>query len=99
MKHGLPVSRFQNVYGPREILGAASGRTPATIWRNVTPPSYGNLYSKAAARKRRKGIERFHIVDDIVAGLMACALKGRMEVYLASGVETTLRHLRRLLII
>ena len=30
--------RFQNVYGPGEILGAGRWRgTPATVWRNVTP--------------------------------------------------------------
>ena len=39
-RHGLPVvhARFQNVYGPGEILGAGQWRgTPATVWRNVTP--------------------------------------------------------------
>ena len=31
-------ARFQNVYGPGEILGAGEWRgTPATVWRNVTP--------------------------------------------------------------
>ena len=36
---GLPVviARFQNVYGPGEILGAGRWRgTPETVWRNVT---------------------------------------------------------------
>ena len=39
-QHGLPAvrARFQNVYGPGEILGAGRWRgTPATVWRNVTP--------------------------------------------------------------
>jgi nucleoside-diphosphate-sugar epimerase len=39
-QHQLPVvkARFQNVYGPGEILGAGRWRgTPATVWRNVTP--------------------------------------------------------------
>jgi nucleoside-diphosphate-sugar epimerase len=39
-RHGLPFvkARFQNVYGPGEILGAGRWRgTPATVWRNVTP--------------------------------------------------------------
>ena len=39
-QHGLPTvrARFQNIYGPREILGAGRWRgTPATVWRNVTP--------------------------------------------------------------
>ena len=37
---GIPVvrARFQNVYGPGEILGAGNWRgTYATIWRNVMP--------------------------------------------------------------
>src|SRR3546814_3608647 len=38
----LPISlvkaRFQNVYGPREVLGAGRWRgTPHTVWRNVAP--------------------------------------------------------------
>ncbi|MGI9492395.1 MAG: NAD-dependent epimerase/dehydratase family protein, partial [Geminicoccaceae bacterium] len=39
-QHGLPFvkARFQNVYGPREILGAGRWRgTVHTVWRNVTP--------------------------------------------------------------
>ena len=38
--HTVPTvrARFQNVYGPGEILGAGRWRgTPATVWRNVTP--------------------------------------------------------------
>ena len=38
--YGLPFvkARFQNVYGPREILGAGRWRgTPHTVWRNVVP--------------------------------------------------------------
>ena len=32
------AARFQNVYGPREILGAGRWRgTYATVWRNVVP--------------------------------------------------------------
>ena len=39
-QHRLPTvrARFQNVYGPGEVLGAGHWRgTPATVWRNVTP--------------------------------------------------------------
>ena len=39
-QHAVPTvrARFQNVYGPGEILGAGRWRgTPATVWRNVTP--------------------------------------------------------------
>src|SRR3546814_883634 len=40
LRHGLPLvkARFQNVYGPREVLGAGRWRgTPHTVWRNVAP--------------------------------------------------------------
>src|SRR5260370_34692036 len=40
IRYGLPVvrARFQNVDGPREILGAGQWRgTPHTVWRNVPP--------------------------------------------------------------
>src|ERR1051325_7479862 len=39
-RYKLPFvrARFQNVYGPGEILGAGRWRgTPHTVWRNVTP--------------------------------------------------------------
>ena len=39
-RHRLPVvkARFQNVYGPGEVLGAGQWRgTVNTVWRNVTP--------------------------------------------------------------
>ena len=39
-RHGLPAvkARFQNVYGPGEVLGAGRWRgTVNTVWRNVTP--------------------------------------------------------------
>ncbi len=40
MRKGLPMvkARFQNVYGPGEVLGAGRWRgTVNTVWRNVTP--------------------------------------------------------------
>src|SRR5499426_298452 len=39
-RYRLPFvkARFQNVFGPGEILGAGRWRgTPATVWRNVVP--------------------------------------------------------------
>ena len=72
-QHGLPTvrARFQNVYGPGEILGAGRWRgTPATVWRNVTPTFvYRALKdcrssSTTAASPRRD----FIYVGDIVAG-------------------------------
>ncbi len=96
-RHGLPVvrARFQNVYGPREILGAGRWRgTIHTVWRNVTPTFIWLALLQEALPLDNGGIASrdFIFVEDIVAGLIACALKGEPgEVYnLASGVETTI---------
>ncbi|MGH2462323.1 MAG: NAD-dependent epimerase/dehydratase family protein [Candidatus Limnocylindria bacterium] len=99
-RHGLPVvhARFQNVYGPGEILGAGRWRgTPATVWRNVTPTFVYRaivglpLVLENGGRSSRD----FIYVDDIVDGLLRCAVRGQpAEAYnLASGVETTIREL------
>lgn len=95
--HGLPFvkARFQNVYGPGEILGAGRWRgTPASVWRNVTPTFIWKALHGEALPVENGGIASrdFIFVEDIVAGLMACALKGGPgEIYnLASGVETTI---------
>lgn len=100
MKYGLPFvkARFQNVYGPREILGAGKWRgTPATIWRNVTPTFiWKSLHQEALPLENEgKASRDFIYVDDVVNGLIACALKGKGgDVYnLASGVETTIKEL------
>jgi UDP-glucose 4-epimerase len=94
---GLPFvrARFQNVYGPREILGAGQWRgTPATVWRNVVPTFiwraiHGQtMVLDNAGRSSRD----FVFVGDIVNGLIACALRGTPgQAYnLASGVETSI---------
>ena len=100
MKHKLPFvkARFQNVYGPREILGAGEWRgTSATIWRNVTPTFIWKslLEESLPLENEGKASRDFIYVDDIVAGLIACALKGKKgDVYnLASGVETDIKTL------
>lgn len=100
MRHGLPFvkARFQNVYGPREILGAGRWRgTPATVWRNVTPTFIWKALAGEALPVENGGIATrdFIHVDDIVEGLIACALSGEAGgVYnLASGVETSIREL------
>jgi nucleoside-diphosphate-sugar epimerase len=102
-RHGLPVvvARFQNVYGPGEILGAGRWRgTTATVWRNVTP-----TFVYLAVKGRPLPVEGtgeatrdFIYVGDIVAGLLACASRGTAgQAYnLASGVETPIRDLARL---
>jgi nucleoside-diphosphate-sugar epimerase len=99
-RYKLPFvkARFQNVYGPREILGAGRWRgTPHTVWRNVTPTFiWKSLHREALPLDNAGNASRdFIFVQDLVRGLMLCALKGEAgEVYnLASGVETTIREL------
>ena len=99
-RHGLPVikARFQNVYGPREILGAGRWRgTPHTVWRNVTPTFvFRSLMGEALPLDNAGNTSRdFIFVEDMARGLMACAARGEPgEVYnLASGRETTIRDL------
>ena len=103
-RHGVPFvkARFQNVYGPGEILGAGRWRgTPATVWRNVTPTFIWKSLHREALPVENGGIATrdFIHVDDIVAGLIACALSGSAgEVYnLAAGVETSIRDLAELI--
>ena len=99
-RHGLPVvhARFQNVYGPGEILGAGRWRgTPATVWRNVTPTFvYRAIIGLPLVLENRGRSSRdFIYIEDVVRGLLRCATHGRPgEAYnLASGVETTIRDL------
>lgn len=97
---GLPgvKARFQNVYGPGEILGAGKWRgTPATVWRNVTPTFiYRAIKGLPLILHNSGDVSRdFIFVDDIVTGLLLCATAGEPgEVYnLASGSETKIRTL------
>ena len=100
-QHGLPTvrARFQNVYGPGEILGAGHWRgTPATVWRNVIPTFvYRALQGTAAgARQRRRGKPRTSSTSgDIVAWPRSLRERGAPgDVYnLASGDETTILEL------
>lgn len=99
-RHQLPTvrARFQNVYGPREILGAGRWRgTPATVWRNVTPTFiYKALQGESLPLEGGGETGRdFIYVDDLVEGLLACALRGTAgDVYnLATGHEITIREL------
>lgn len=103
-RHALPVvrARFQNVYGPGEILGAGRWRgTPATIWRNVTPTFvYKSLKGMALpVEGEGKASRDFIFVQDIVSGLLCCASAGKPgDVYnLASGVETSIADLASLI--
>jgi nucleoside-diphosphate-sugar epimerase len=99
-RHGLPTvrARFQNVYGPGEILGAGQWRgTPATVWRNVTPTFiYRSLKGFPLPVEGEGQASRdFIFVQDIVSGLIHCAMYGKAgDVYnLASGVETSILEL------
>lgn len=103
-RYGMPFvkARFQNVYGPREILGAGQWRgTPHTVWRNVIPTFiWKALHGEALPLDNGGNASRdFIFVEDIVHGLMACALQGTpAEAYnLASGVETTILQLASLI--
>ncbi len=99
-RHGLPTvrARFQNVYGPGEILGAGRWRgTAATVWRNVTPTFVYRALKGLSLQLENGGVgtRDFVYVDDIARGLMLCAHRGSPgDVYnLASGVETSIRSL------
>ncbi|MFK7930583.1 MAG: NAD-dependent epimerase/dehydratase family protein [Myxococcota bacterium] len=89
-------ARFQNVYGPGEILGAGDWRgTPATVWRNVTPTFIYKSMNEASLPLHNEGAATrdFIYVDDITRGLAACAMKGTPgDVYnLATGDSPSIR--------
>ena len=93
----LPIvrARFQNVFGPGEILGAGQWRgTPATVWRNVVPTFIYKALKGQPLTVENKGVATrdFIFVEDIVAGLIACAENGHPgEVYnLATGEEVSI---------
>ena len=71
-RHGLPVvhARFQNVYGPGEILGAGRWRgTAATVWRNVTLTFvYRAIVGLPLVLENQGSSRDFIYVDDIVDG-------------------------------
>jgi UDP-glucose 4-epimerase len=99
-RYGMPFvkARFQNVYGPGEILGAGRWRgTVHTVWRNVTPTFIWKALAGEALPVENGGIASrdFIFVEDIGRGLMACALKGEPgENYnLGSGAEITIKQL------
>jgi len=103
-QHKVPTvrARFQNVYGPGEVLGAGDWRgTYATVWRNVTPTFIYKAIKGIPMSIENDGIASrdFIFVDDICFGLIACAEKGQAgEVYnIASGKETTIRELAELI--
>ena len=97
-RRGLDVVRvrFQNAYGPREILGAGEWRgTIHTIWRNVIPTfiwralNNEDLTLYGAGESSRD----FVYVDDLAKGVIAASVLGKKgEVYnLASGYEIMIK--------
>ena len=99
-RHKLPFvkARFQNVYGPREILGAGRWRgTPHTVWRNVTPTFVFKALHGEALPLINGGEDGrdFIFVVDLVEGLCRLATHGEPgEAYnLASGHETRIKEL------
>lgn len=99
-QHELPTvrARFQNVYGPGEILGAGRWRgTPATVWRNVTPTFIWKALHDEPLPLENEGVATrdFIFVEDVARGLAACALRGKPgEAYnIASGVEMPIKEL------
>jgi UDP-glucose 4-epimerase len=99
-RYGLPFvkARFQNVYGPGEILGAGRWRgTAHTVWRNVTPTFiWKSLHGEALPVENGGVASRdFIFVQDMARGLVACALRGEPgEIYnLGSGVEIAILEL------
>jgi UDP-glucose 4-epimerase len=104
-QHKLPTvrARFQNVYGPGEVLGAGSWRgTPATVWRNVTPTFIYKSIKGIDLPLENGGVASrdFIYVDDICRGLIACALNGKPgEVYnIASGKDITIAEWANLIV-
>lgn len=99
-QHGVPAvrARFQNVYGPGEILGAGQWRgTDATVWRNVVPTFVYQALGKQplTVENQGKASRDFIYVDDVVHGLILCATKGKAgQAYnIATGKETTILRL------
>lgn len=95
-------ARFQNVYGPREILGAGRWRgTVHTVWRNVIPTFImKSLAGEALPLDNGGDASRdFIFVGDMVRGLVLCAEAGKPgEAYnLASGVETKIGDLAKII--
>ena len=104
-QHDLPTvrARFQNVYGPGEVLGAGEWRgTAATVWRNVTPTFIYQALKGLTLRLDNGGVSSrdFIYVEDVARGLLLCATAGTPgDVYnIASGIETTIRRLAELIV-
>jgi len=95
--------RFQNIYGPREILGAGIWRgTENTIWRNVIPTFiYKALNNYEIDIFAAENASRdFIYVEDVARAVLIAALDGENgSVYnIASGEEIIIGDLLRLIL-
>ena len=105
-QHGLPTvrARFQNVYGPGEVLGAGSWRgTSATVWRNVVGDVRLPCPAGAAAdtRRRRHCLPGFRVRRRRRPGpLCLCEVRGAGETSTTSPaeIETPIRRLAELVV-
>jgi UDP-glucose 4-epimerase len=85
--------RFQNIYGPREILGAGEWRgTINTVWRNVIPTFIYKSIRGLPIEIYGNGSRDFTYVADVAKGVYEIAMRGKAgEVYnIATGVETSI---------
>jgi len=103
-QNNIPIvkARFQNIYGPGEILGAGIWRgTINTIWRNVIPTFIWKSLAKESLPLENGGVNSrdFIFVEDICKGLVCCAINGKPgESYnLASGMEKTILEVANLI--
>ena len=104
-RRGLDVVRvrFQNAYGPKEILGAGRWRgTSHTVWRNVIPTFIWKALNNQDLILYGSGESSrdFVYAGDLAKGVIAAAESGiKGEVYnLASGEETLIKQLAQKII-
>ena len=95
--------RFQNAYGPREILGAGQWRgTEHTIWRNVVPTLIWKALNghDLTLHDASNSSRDFVYVQDLARGVIKASEIGLSgEVYnLASGKEMNILSLAKLII-
>jgi UDP-glucose 4-epimerase len=98
LQHSIDVIRvrFQNVYGPREILGAGDWRgTDSTIWRNVVPTFIYRALKNQKIVANPNASRDFIYVKDLVFGISLAKEKGESgSVYnLGSGNEVMISEL------
>lgn len=99
-ERGVPfkTARFQNVYGPGEVLGAGLWRgTQASVWRNVVPTFIFKALAGDEISIFGEGdtSRDFIFVDDVASGLALISSRGKSgEAYnLGSGKMTTISEL------